>query len=110
MTFLRIINVTLELTLIGLFTFVIYIIWLIRKKVEKAGIFYEIYSWSLICIAAIEAYGLLAALISLFVLELSSSLITLILHLPLIVFAVCIYKVGRKLWDAVKEFGFSEQR
>ena len=108
MTFLRIITFTLEIMLVGLFAFIIYIIWLVRKKVERSGVFYDIYSWLLIGMACIQAYGLLAALISLFVFELSNSLIVGVLHLPWIFFSVCIYKVGRKLWNAIKEFGLSE--
>ena len=96
--------------MVWLFVFVVYILWLVKRKVERTGIFNKIYTWLLFGIVSVLAYGLLAAIISFLALELSDNIITTLLYLPWVFFSLCIYKVGRTILGLTKEFGITETK
>ena len=105
MAILNIISFGLNIMMVWSFIFIIYILWLIRRKVEKTSVFNKIFTWLLFGIISILAYGLLAAMISFLALELTDNIIVMTLYLPWVLFSFCIYKVGKTLWDMTKNLG-----
>jgi hypothetical protein len=107
-TVLEITSFTLLIICVSLLSLVIYLLWLVKRKLSKEGMFYEIFTLLLYCNVSIEAYALMFSIFSLFAVNLSkNTLFSMILYIPWIFFAFFIFKVARKIWKSIEEYGLT---
>lgn len=109
LTILDIVKFTLLIVFLSLLSLVIYILWLVKKKMSEGSIFFEIFTWLMYCNVSVEAYALMYCVFSVFASDPSMNIaFSVILYIPLAFFIFFIYMVAKDIWESIEKYGIKQ--
>jgi hypothetical protein len=103
---LEVVKFTFLIVFLGLLSLVIYVLWLVKKKMSEESIFFEIFTWLLYCNVSVEAYALMYCILAIFAFDPSTNaILSVILYIPLAFFVFFIYMVAKDIWESIEKYG-----